>query len=241
MTCSSERDGRLLPLGLGSRLPHINVLESQAYVSLLSRLAARGGSPRFLALLDSRVAKGAHGKGRSSARTLQRSVRRASAITVAGNLHPSFGFAPTRLNTADAPTRNKELPQPSKHALIEFMHPADASSLHALQFSKTAANWIRLILLASFCLCPEAQGVDVASAVAHLSATISDVGPSLCSASCWTLEKSLGGSEPWTFEPSGLLGSSWTSGLLPGLGTEELSTLVPSPSMDFWNSAWIWR
>ena len=206
---------------------HINVLESQAYVALLNRLAVRGGSLRFLALLDSRVAKGAHGKGRSSARTLQRSVRRASAITVAGNLHPSFGFAPTRLNTADAPTRNKELPQPSKHALIEFMHPADASSLHALQFSKTAANWIRLILLASFCLCPEAQGFDVASAVAHQSATTSYAGSSLSAASAWTPWESPYSLHPWISAPSGLPGSSWTFGLLPGLGIEEPLTWFP--------------
>lgn len=37
---------------------HINVLESHAYVALLNRLAQAGGSLRFLALLDLRVAKG---------------------------------------------------------------------------------------------------------------------------------------------------------------------------------------
>ena len=82
-------------------LGHINVLESHAYVALLNALAKRGGSLRFNAFLDSRVAKGAHGKGRSSARSLKRSLKKASALTIAGNLHPSFGFAPTTLNTAE--------------------------------------------------------------------------------------------------------------------------------------------
>ena len=81
----------------------MNVLESHSYLGLLHRLAQRGGRKRFVALLDSRVAKGARAKGRSSARTLQQSLRKACAITVAANLHPSFGFAPTRLNAADAP------------------------------------------------------------------------------------------------------------------------------------------
>lgn len=46
---------------------HINVLESLAFVSVLKKLAAHGHSAlRFNALLDSRVAKGAHAKGRST-------------------------------------------------------------------------------------------------------------------------------------------------------------------------------
>lgn len=47
---------------------HINVLESLSYVSLLKKLAASNLHPalRFNALLDSRVAKGAHAKGRST-------------------------------------------------------------------------------------------------------------------------------------------------------------------------------
>ena len=67
---------------------HINVLESHAYLGLLHRLAQRGGGKRFVALLDSRVAKGAHAKGRSSAISLQRSLRKAGCWMVAA-LYPS--------------------------------------------------------------------------------------------------------------------------------------------------------
>ena len=49
---------------------HINLLESNSYVTLLRMLASQGISGRFIALLDSRVAKGCHAKGRSSAKAL---------------------------------------------------------------------------------------------------------------------------------------------------------------------------
>ena len=52
------------------RPAHINILESRSLVSLCKHLAVSGGDRRFSALLDSRVAKGAHAKGRSSAKSL---------------------------------------------------------------------------------------------------------------------------------------------------------------------------
>eukprot|EP00435_Cladocopium_sp_Y103_P023047 s3468_g5.t1 len=79
---------------------HINVYESYSLVSLLRKLLEEGGDLRFVALLDSRVAKGAHAKGRSSSHALRCSLQKACALQLAGNLHPSLGFAPTRLNTA---------------------------------------------------------------------------------------------------------------------------------------------
>ena len=88
---------------------HINVLESNAYIAILRDQLRSGGDCRFTSLLDSRVAKGAHAKGRSSAKTLGPSLRRGAAFQIAGGLYPSLGFAPTRLNTADAPTRDREI------------------------------------------------------------------------------------------------------------------------------------
>jgi hypothetical protein len=73
---------------------HINVLESNSLVKLFHHLVQKGGRLRFCALLDSRVAKGAHGKGRSSARALRPSLLRGCALAIAGNLHPAYGFAP---------------------------------------------------------------------------------------------------------------------------------------------------
>ena len=140
---------------------HINILESHAYVGLLHRLAQKGGHRRFVALLDSRVAKGAHAKGRSSARSLQRSLRKACAITVAANLHPSFGFAPTRLNTADAPTRDRALPEPSDHSILEYLSDSQVATLHSHQFSRPVAGWLRLFILVTFSLCPGAGAWDL--------------------------------------------------------------------------------
>lgn len=133
---------------------HINVLESRSLVALFRALLIQGGDQRFSALLDSRVAKGAHGKGRSSARSLRPSLLRGCCYVLAGNLHPAYGFAPTRLNTADAPTRDRALPIPSRSSILDFLSPEQVVSLHARQFSKGVTGWIRLYLLVTFLLCP---------------------------------------------------------------------------------------
>eukprot|EP00438_Fugacium_kawagutii_P013361 Skav216467 [mRNA] locus=scaffold1123:2159:6532:+ [translate_table: standard] len=140
---------------------HINVLESRSFVALLMDKLLAGGGVRFVCLLDSQVAKGALAKGRSSAWSLRTSLLRAMAISVAGNLHPAYGFAPTRLNTADAPTRDKDLPEPAELSILDFLTDRQVSQVHALQFSKAVAGWIRLFILASFCLSPgEACGLE---------------------------------------------------------------------------------
>ena len=138
------------------RPAHINVFESRSYVELLKDLLQAGGHTRFTCLLDSRVAKGAHAKGRSSSTSLRPSLNRACALTIAGNLHPSFGFAPTRLNTADCPTRDKELPKASQHSIVELLDESCSAMLHATQLSRASASWVRLFILASCCLGSEA-------------------------------------------------------------------------------------
>ena len=70
---------------------HINVLESLSYVSLLKKLAAHHHPAlRFNALLDSRVAKGAHAKGRSTLRALSSGLHQAPAISVGARIYLSF-------------------------------------------------------------------------------------------------------------------------------------------------------
>lgn len=133
---------------------HINIFESYSLVSLFKKLVKQGGDRRFAALLDSRVAKGAHAKGRSSARSLRTSLQQACAYAVAGNLHPSYGFAPTRLNAADAPTRFRELPEPAKFSIIDLLSESQISVLHSHQFSRAAAGWIRLFILLALMTCP---------------------------------------------------------------------------------------
>ncbi|CAE7224840.1 unnamed protein product [Symbiodinium sp. CCMP2592] len=80
---------------------HINVLESEAALQLYKDLVVHGGDLRFSLLTDSSVVLGSHRKGRSTAFLLAPSLRRASAILLAGGLYPSLQFAPTRLNPAD--------------------------------------------------------------------------------------------------------------------------------------------
>ena len=133
---------------------HINVLESRSLVALQRHLVLKGGDRRFNALLDSRVAKGAHAKGRSSAWSLRPSLMRSCAYIIADNLHPAYGFAPTRLNTADAPTRERPLPVPSGFSILDFLSDHQIASLHASQFSRATAGWIRLFILVGFCLSP---------------------------------------------------------------------------------------
>ena len=137
---------------LWKRPAHINILESCAFVTLLKHLATRGGGVRFSALLDSRVAKGSISKGRSSAYALSPALRRAAAIQVAFGLYPSLGFAPTRLNVADDPTRDQRLREPAAHSILPFLSP------HAVR--ETTCSWFltHLRKLAATCHPPDAPG-----------------------------------------------------------------------------------
>lgn len=137
---------------------HINLLDSNSYVTLLKLLAARGLSGRFTCLLDSRVAKGCHAKGRSSALALGPSLKRAASISIAAGLYGSFGFAPTRLNTADDPTREKEVRPSSELSIAEFLPVESLQQIHSYQFSRPVAGWIRLFVLLSSFQCAEGFG-----------------------------------------------------------------------------------
>ena len=112
------------------------------------------GDRRFRALLDSRVAKGAHAKGLSSANALRPALQRSCSYAIAGNLHPALGFAPTRINTADAPTRQRPLPPPADFSIFDFLTQIQIAALHSCQFSRAVSGWVRLFILVTFCLCP---------------------------------------------------------------------------------------
>ena len=133
------------------RPSHINVLESSAYVSLLKKLTREGGDMRFTTLLlDSRVAKCSHAKGRSSARALQPTLKKGAAWQIAGGLYPALGFAPTRLNTADAPSRGGDVEPQTALAIADVMPASRLQKLHSLSLSRVAASWVRLTLLLSY-------------------------------------------------------------------------------------------
>ena len=89
---------------------HINIQEATAYGRLAYHMAQFHPKTRFTACLDSHVALAAISKGRSPSHGLRPTLRRIGATTVAGCLYPSIHFMPTRLNPADHPTRDNDLP-----------------------------------------------------------------------------------------------------------------------------------
>ena len=86
-----------------------NLLETGVVVSLQKQLLAEGSSGRYVALMDSSVGKGALAKGR----------RRSASIQLAGGQYFAYGFAPTRLNISDDPTREVALRQSVRRSLFE--------------------------------------------------------------------------------------------------------------------------
>lgn len=125
---------------------HINILETRVVQSLLKRLALSDPRIRVVVALDSNVGLSALVKGRSPSYGLRPCVRRIGATVIAGCLYPAYQFAPTRLNPADHPTRDNDMPEPldsvwtlgfSLRDLLDF---AEIQSL-----SRPAANWVRLV------------------------------------------------------------------------------------------------
>ena len=129
------------------RKSHINVLEAHSGIGVLTTAAEKQPDSRFLGLLDSRVAKGALAKGRSSSLGLQRACKRSAAIQVCFGLYPGWSFAPTRLNVAYDPTRRVRLRQSSGQSLIPHLDKSQLQLMHSKHLSRWAANWIRLYLL----------------------------------------------------------------------------------------------
>lgn len=149
---------------------HINVLESNAYLSLLKRLARHESEAlRFVALLDSRVAKGAHAKGRSTSWALGPSLRKAAAVSVGAGLYSSLGFAPTRLNTADDPARDVSIRPSSERSCLRNLSLSQIRALQSVQLSRSAANWVRLWILLSLCDCSDATSLSADHIFRHAS------------------------------------------------------------------------
>ena len=94
----------------GRECPHINVLELRAVLSLIKKLAARGAHDcRVLVLIDSRVALGALGKGRSSSRQINRVLRQVAALALYTGIVVEVVWVPTWANPSDAPSRGFSL------------------------------------------------------------------------------------------------------------------------------------
>ena len=126
---------------------HINIREVGSVLRLLRRNLSHHPESRFAVLLDSRVAKGALAKGRSSSKALQPGLRRGAAYQLAGGLFPTYGFAPTRLNPSDDPTRDREIREASKNSLTDLLPLQMLYEAQNVPLSKGMAGWVRLALL----------------------------------------------------------------------------------------------
>mmetsp|Transcript_39239 Transcript_39239/g.104782 ORF Transcript_39239/g.104782 Transcript_39239/m.104782 type:complete len:816 (+) Transcript_39239:142-2589(+) len=97
------------------RTAHINILEGEAFVLLLRWILRRRDrhSTRVVVLCDSAVWAGAATKGRSSS-GLARTLRRAAALEMAGDLQVEIVLVPSEENPSDLPSRGvrwKDLPE----------------------------------------------------------------------------------------------------------------------------------
>ena len=138
------------------RKSHINVLESRSALEVVKIAARRFESCRVNALLDSRVAKGALSKGRSTAFGLQRVCKASAALQIAADVHMGWNFAPTRLNVADDPTRSVSVRRATSFGFCDLFSRDELQKLHFRGLSKVGANWARLMILVFLTSCCDA-------------------------------------------------------------------------------------
>lgn len=126
---------------------HINVLELEALLRLVSSLAFERTSTRIVAMVDSLVTRGAACKGRSSSFAISNVLRRICSTVLAADLYVTIPFVPTRLNTSDDPTRLRSLRQRSRGLGIDDWEEDqiyDLASRGGLK--KPYANWNALMI-----------------------------------------------------------------------------------------------
>ena len=130
------------------KLRHINLQELAAVLRLATDLVKQKKSMRAVALVDSIVTRGAVSKGRSSSRAIASVLRRLCSTFLAGSLYMTLPFCPTRLNTADDPTRDCPIRLPGSSFGLEGWCDEDLALLATLpRFRRWAANWVRLCIL----------------------------------------------------------------------------------------------
>ena len=126
---------------------HINILELSVVVRLVSRLVAQGKSLRVVVLVDSNVVRCAASKGRSSSKALSKALNRLAALSVLGGIYLVLGFAPTRLNPSDDPTRDVALRDPSPGFDLSAWGRRDLYALASLsKLRRPFSNWVSVCL-----------------------------------------------------------------------------------------------
>ena len=124
---------------------------------LWRRVAREVPDSRITTLLDSVVAKAAAAKGRSTSFALSPALAKACSVQLAYGLYTAFGFAPTRLNTADPPSRGRALDPPSGVLLSSCLPPEAVHGLGELRFRRGLSSWACLVLAATLAGAPPSQ------------------------------------------------------------------------------------
>ena len=127
---------------------HINLLEASAIGRAFCKKAKDGGDRRFIYLCDSHVARASCARGRTSSDAMRPILKRIASLSVAYGLYGHGRFSPTRMNPADAPTRNYDVPEPVPFSLVEGRSVEEVAWMLKLpRVRRGAANWMRLVLL----------------------------------------------------------------------------------------------
>ena len=135
------------------RPAHINVLEGVAYGTLVRDLAATRPGSRPIIITDSRVVLGASAKGRSSSGALNRPLRAALPYLLGGDLYPGGLHTSSAQNPADAPSRDRAVPEPSRErpAWLDDLERGSYARFDAVLGSSAVprllGRWVRLLLL----------------------------------------------------------------------------------------------
>ncbi|CAE7347850.1 unnamed protein product [Symbiodinium microadriaticum] len=176
---------------------HINLLELRGLVALVKGLPAAKEDRRVLHLFDSSVSLAAATNGRTSSHKLRRVLCQVNALALAKGVFCAEGFAPTRLNVADDPTRSHEVRSPAGASLVRAVPPEVLGQLARVRVRRFAANWLRLAVLLTFCVpCGSSSAprpphsevtfdptVDFLSPFSSFGASTSAAGPAFFSSS----------------------------------------------------------
>lgn len=126
---------------------HINILEMKVVHRLIKGLVMEKMKARVVSFIDSNVCRCCLGKGRSTSRALTSVLRRINTLLIAGGLWLVTPFMPTRLNSADDPTR-----------LVELRPPLPSLGVHQLsrelifkcaclpRTRRWASGWVRITI-----------------------------------------------------------------------------------------------
>lgn len=95
-------------------------------------------------MVDSNVVRCAASKGRSSSRALSPFLCKYGALCLSGGIYFSLPFVPTRLNTSDDPTRDRDVRDPHLLFPIDQLSEDDVEALARVPgLRRWASNWIR--------------------------------------------------------------------------------------------------